>query len=98
MLHSLPALLDELERTLIQGEDPMPLISAIRWSEIVDWPKDNEKAGQIRQKIERIGEIITALYSPLRATILALGSDVPYKAKCQAELPKVFTSRIEAQA
>ncbi|MCL1908002.1 MAG: hypothetical protein FWG12_01385 [Holophagaceae bacterium] len=98
MLHSLPALLDELERTLIQGEDPTPLIGSIRWSEIVDWPKDHDDSDRLKQKISRINEIILALYSPLRATILALGSDTPYKAKGQAELPTMYTSRIEAQA
>ena len=98
MLHSLPALLDELERTLVNGEDPIPLIGAVRWSEIVDWPKDHDGSERLKQKISRINEIIMALYSPLRATILALGSDAPYKAKGHAELPSVYTSRIEAQA
>jgi len=98
MLHSLPALLEELERTLVQGEDPMPLIGAIRWSEIMDWPKNPKEADSIKQKISRINEIIMALYSPLRATIMALGSDTPYKAKGDAVLPSTLTTRIETQA
>ena len=98
MLHSLPALLEELERTLIQGEDPMPLIGSIRWSEIVDWPKSLEEANSVKRKIVRINEIIMALYSPLRATLMALGSDTPYKAKGLAELPAAMISRVEAQA
>ena len=98
MLHSLPALLEELERTLVKGEDPMPLIGSIRWSEIVDWPKNIDEAQSVKRKISRVSEIITALYSPLRATLMALGSEAPYKAKGQAELPTAMTSRIEAQA
>ena len=98
MLHSLPALLEELERTLVQGEDPMPLIGSIRWSEIVDWPKNLEEANSVKQKISKVSEIITALYSPLRATLMALGSETPYKARGQAELPSAMASRIEAQA
>ncbi|MDR0498827.1 MAG: hypothetical protein LBH03_03700 [Holophagales bacterium] len=98
MLHSLPAILEELERTLIQGEDPMPLIGSIRWSEIVDWPKDRNEANTIKQKVSRINEIIIALYSPLRATLMVLGSGAPYKAKGEAELPPILTTRIEAQA
>lgn len=29
MLHSLPALLDDLERRLIAGEDPLPLLGMV---------------------------------------------------------------------
>ena len=98
MLHSLPALLEELERMLLHGEDPIPLIGSIRWSEIVDWPKTPEEAGCVKRKTARINEIILALYSPLRATLMALGSDVPYKLKGGATLPQAMTTRIEAQA
>jgi len=98
MLHSLPALLDELDRTLLRNEDTVPLISSVRWSEIVDWPKDLEQAKAIREKIARIKEINIQLSSPIRATIMALSSDSPYKMKGAPELPTVYTSRIEASA
>jgi len=98
MLHSLPALLEELERTLIHGEDPMALIGSIRWSEIVDWPKNHEEADSVKQKISRINEIIMALYSPLRATLMVLGAGETYKAKGESVLPSLMTSRIETQA
>jgi len=98
MLHSLPALLEELERTLVQGEDPMPLIASVRWSGMVDWPKDCDEAKSIKQKISRISEIILALYSPLRATLMALGAGESYRPKGEAALPSAFTTRIETQA
>jgi hypothetical protein len=98
MLHSLPALLEELERTLVYGEDPMPLIGSVRWSELVDWPKDTGEASSIKQKISRINEIILALYSPIRATVMALGAGESYKPKGEASLPLEFTTRIETQA
>ena len=98
MLHSLPALLEELERTLVHGEDPVPLIGSVRWSEIVDWPKDQGEASSIKQKILRINEIILALYSPLRATLMALGAGESYRAKGDTALPLALTSRIETQA
>jgi hypothetical protein len=100
MLHSLPALLEEIERSVIHGDDPMPLIGSVRWSEIVDWPKDLEEATSVKQKIARINEIIMALYSPLRATLMAFGSGsgTPYKAKGDAMLPQVLSTGIEAQA
>jgi len=98
MLHSLPALLEEIERKLIHGEDPTPLIGSIRWSEIVDWPKSRDEAKSVKQKISRINEIIMALYSPLRATLMALGEGETYKAKGAATLPALLTTRIETQA
>ena len=98
MLHSLPALLDELEQTLIHGGDPMGLIESVRWSEIVDWPKDLQEADTLKRKISRIGEIIIALYSPLRATLMALGEGATYKARGNTELPPALMTRIETQA
>jgi hypothetical protein len=98
MLHSLPALLEELERTLVHGEDPMPLIGSVRWSEMVDWPKDHGEASSIKQKISRISEIILALYSPLRATLMVLGAGESYRPKGEAALPLALTTRIETQA
>jgi hypothetical protein len=97
MLHSLPAVLEELERTLLHDEDPMPLIGSIRWSEIVDWPKNLDEANSVKRKVLQISDIISALYSPLRATLMVLGSGSPYKAKGNAELPAILTSRIEAE-
>jgi hypothetical protein len=98
MLHSLPALLEELDRTLLRGEDTIPLIGSVRWSEIVDWPKDIEQAKAIRAKIARIKEINPQISFSARATLTALSSDAPYKAKGGLELPASFTSRIEASA
>jgi len=98
MLHSLPALLDELDRTLLKAEDPTPLIASVRWSEIVDWPKDLEQAKSIRTKIARLKDIILQLGSPIRATLMVLGADSPYKMKGDSELPSCLTSRIEASA
>jgi hypothetical protein len=93
-------LLEEIERSLIHGDDPMPLIGSVRWSEIVDWPKDMDEATSIKRKIARINEIVSALYSPLRATLMAFGSGAgtPYKMKGDATLPSVLSTGIEAQA
>jgi len=48
MLHSLPALLDELERRLMAGEDPMPLLGSVRWSEVIDWPRNWHEAARLQ--------------------------------------------------
>jgi hypothetical protein len=76
----------------------MPLIGSVRWSEIVDWPKGLDEANSVKHKISRVNEIIMALYSPLRATLAALGSGSTYKAKGDAMLPADMTTRIETQA
>ena len=54
MLHSLPVLLDDLERRLIAGEDPLPLLGAVRWSELGGWPQDvAELVGVVRRERHR---------------------------------------------
>jgi hypothetical protein len=70
----------------------------VRWSEIVDWPKDLEQAKAIRAKIARIKEINIQLSSPVRATLMALSADAPYRMSGGPELPAYIASRIEASA
>jgi hypothetical protein len=48
MLHSLPAVLDELERCLVASEDPLPLLGSIKWPEIIDWPKNFKDAKELK--------------------------------------------------
>jgi len=69
MLHSLPTILDSLEKNLIQGEDPMPLLASVRWHEIVDWPSNIEDAKLIQRRVSSIKSLISGLQAPIQATL-----------------------------
>lgn len=81
MLHALPALLDELEERLVQGEDPLPLLASVRWSELVGWPKNPDDARLMKSRLEGIKALIQGLQAPLRATLMALREEPTYSLK-----------------
>ncbi len=95
MLHSLPALLDELERRLIAGEDPMPLLGSVRWSEVIDWPRNGQDAQKLRGRLSSISALINGLQAPLQATLLGLHQNAAYKAKGGMEMPSTLSFRIQ---
>jgi hypothetical protein len=78
MLHAVPELLDALEAKLIDGEDPSPLLSNIRWSELVWWPEDLKSAVVLKQRIASIQTLLLGLQSPLRATLASLSGSPSY--------------------
>jgi len=79
MLHSLPAVLDELERCLIAGEDPMPLLTSIRWSELIDWPRNEREAGLLKQRLASLGELVQGLQAPLKAALMGFHQGASYE-------------------
>lgn len=93
MLHSLPALLNDLERKLVAGEDPLPLLNSIRWAEVIDWPRTREEAGRLREKLERLKFLINGLQAPVRATLMRLVPEATYVAKGGANLPALVSFR-----
>ncbi|MDR3684957.1 MAG: hypothetical protein P4L11_14610 [Geothrix sp.] len=78
MLHAVPELLDAIEAKLIEGEDPSPLLSHIRWSELVWWPEDLKSALVLKQRIASIQTLLMGLQSPLRATLASLSGSPSY--------------------
>jgi len=78
MLHAVPELLDALETKLVAGEDPSPLLSNIRWSELVWWPEDLKSAMVLKQRIASIQTLLIGLQSPLRATLSSLSASPSY--------------------
>jgi hypothetical protein len=78
MLHAVPDLLDTLEARLIAGENPMGLLSSIRWSELVGWPEDRAGALALQRKVASIQALVNGLQAPLRATLMGLAGDQGY--------------------
>ena len=78
MLHAVPELLDAIEAKLIEGEDPSPLLSNIRWSELVWWPEDLKSSLALKQRIASIQTLLMGLQSPLRATLASLSGSPSY--------------------
>lgn len=78
MLHVVPELLDALETKLVKGEDPMALLSGIRWSELVGWPEDPTGTMVLKQRINAIQAILIGLQAPLRATLVGLSGSTGY--------------------
>ncbi len=97
MLHALPALLDELERRLIAGEDPLPLLAEVRWSALTGWPKNLEEAQSLKRRLEAIVALLTGLQAPLRATLMALQGETPYASTGQVTLPQTVSLRLSEQ-
>lgn len=95
MLHSLPALLDELERRLIAGEDPVPLLGSVRWSEVIDWPRNHREALTVRGRLNGLGALLNGLQAPLQATLVGLHQNAAYKAKGGMEIPSTISLRIQ---
>lgn len=69
MLHPLPNLLDALEAQLVHGQDPLPLLSGIRWSDVVDWPEDMDQAKALQGRLQRIQVLLEGLHAPVRVTL-----------------------------
>jgi hypothetical protein len=95
MLHSMPALLDELERRLMAGEDPLPLLGTVRWSEVIDWPRDRQEVLKLRGRLGSISTLINGLQAPLQATLLGLNQNAAYKAKGAMEMPSSISLHIQ---
>lgn len=95
MLHSMPALLDELERRLVAGEDPMPLLGSVRWSEVIDWPRNRQEAARLKARLGSISALIHGLQAPLQATLLGLHQNAAYKAKGGMEIPSTVSMRLQ---
>lgn len=93
MLHSLPALLDDLERRLIAGEDPLPLLGMVRWPDVIDWPKDPQQAMALRRKVSCLHTLIQGLQAPIQATLMAVQEQSAYQAKGGFPVPSVVSLR-----
>lgn len=81
MLHSLPALLDDLEGKIMAGENPLPLLSSLRWPEVIDWPRSREEAARLQQRLANLGMLVNGLQAPLRATLMRMDPGATYAAK-----------------
>jgi len=81
MLHAVPELLDALEAKLMDGEDPSPLLSNVRWSELVWWPEDMKSAVVLKQRIASIQALLMGLQSPLRSALIGLSGSPSYSRK-----------------
>ena len=79
MLHSVPALVDELEARLVSGQDPMPLLASVDWSQLVGWPVDLEQARRLKWRIGEAMSLLRGLNAPVRATLLALNGSATYR-------------------
>jgi hypothetical protein len=98
MLHSLPALLNDLEARLIAGEDPIPLLATVRWQEVVGWPRTLDEARRMQVRLRNLKLLIGALEAPLRATLSKLGDGAPYAARGGIPLPSTVSLRIHHNA
>ena len=93
MLHSLPALLDELERRLIAGEDPLPLLGAVRWSELGGWPKDVAETRRLKQRLASVQVLVNGLQAPLQAALRVLTHSSSYGVRGSVPLPASLSLR-----
>jgi len=95
MLHSLPTLLDDLERRLIAGEDPLPLLGSVRWPDVIDWPRSREEALRLRQRLGQIQALVQGLQAPLRATLMGLNQEAGYQRRGSIPLPGSISLRFQ---
>lgn len=93
MVHSLPALLDDLERRLVKGQDPLPLLASVRWPDLSGWPKDSVEARRMKHRLASLHALITGLQSPLQATLLALNESPGYGAAGKVAVPTSLSLR-----
>ena len=98
MLHSLPAMLDDLERRLIAGEDPLPLLGSVRWPNMGGWPLDAAEAKQLKMRVSSISALINGLQAPLQATLMALNASTGYGAKGSLAVPASLSLRFSEHA
>lgn len=78
MLHSVPALVDELESRLLTGKDPVPLLNSVQWSQLVGWPTSREEAARLKRRVQGVMSLLQGLQAPVRATLMALNPDPTY--------------------
>lgn len=81
MLHALPDLLSALESKLLAGEDPLPLLMSVRWSDLVGWPENLEQAQRLKLRIRSLDMLVQGLHAPLRATLANLQDATVYGPK-----------------
>jgi len=98
MLHSLPALLDELEHKLMAAEDPLPLLNSIRWPEVIDWPRTPEAVSRLKRKLQGIQFLITGLQAPLQATLMRMHQGATYVKRGGPNLPPTISLRLRGLA
>jgi hypothetical protein len=98
MLHSLPALLDELEHKLIVGEDPLPLLASVRWQEIIGWPTSKPEAIRLQVRLKNFLLLINALEAPLRVALTRLNRTGSYGMKGGVPLPPTISVRMHHNA
>jgi len=96
MLHSLPALLDELEQRLVRGEDPVPLLGSFRWQELIDWPKSREEALAMKRRLQSLQTLISGLNAPIQATLAAFSPNLSYQPAGGVPTPRTVSSRLYA--
>lgn len=90
MLHSVPALVEELEARLISGQDPLPLLSTVDWGQLVGWPVDLAQAQRLKWRIGQVMSLLHGLNAPVRATLLALNDSATYRpGNGAAEIPSL---------
>jgi hypothetical protein len=97
MLHSVPALVDELEARLISGQDPLPLLASVNWGQLVGWPVDLEQAVGLKQRVSAVMYLLSGLNAPVRATLMALNGSATYRpgsGKPNLALPERFHQEI----
>jgi len=94
MLHSLPALLNDLEARLIAGEDPMPLLASVRWQEIVGWPTSKAEARRLQVRLRNLKILISTLEAPVRGTLMKLNPGATYAAGGGLPLPPTVSVRL----
>jgi len=95
MLHSLPALLAELEHKLMAAEDPLPLLNSIRWPDVIDWPRTGPEAVRLQRQLDGIKVLINGLQAPLRATLMRLNQGATYMAKGGPNLPPTISLKFQ---
>lgn len=94
MLHSLPALLNEVEQKLMNGDDLLPLLAGIRWAEVIDWPRSRAEADQLQRRLDGIRFLVNGLHAPVRATLMRLTQSHTYAARGGASLPGSISLRL----
>ncbi len=93
MLHSLPALLDDLERRLIAGEDPLPLLGSVRWPDLGGWPKDLTEAQRMNRRLSSIHSLVNGLQAPVQAALRVFSESSGYGARGTVSLPTSLSLR-----
>lgn len=78
MLHSVPALVDELESCLIASRDPIPLLNSVQWSQLIGWPTNLDEAKRLKARVEAVISLLHGVQAPVRATLMALNPDPTY--------------------